>query len=159
MPATVIDRYGTELTQIQPPNYAPLKPNEYEGRVRIARWSVVWTTDAAGTDVAVHKLPKGARVINGTWYTSASTGTATIAIGLMGADGTGFIDAAGLVSDNVAFFLAAAAVTVLTEQRYANTIALNYGYETEKEVYVTVTTGTAVMAGQTFRGHTLYVVD
>lgn len=159
MPATVIDRYGSELTQVNPPNYAPLKPNEYEGRVRIARWSVVFTTDAAGTDVALHVLPKNARVINGTFYVSASTGTATLAIGLMGKDGSGFIDAANTVSDLVTFFLAAAAVTVLTEQRYANTLALNYGYETEKECYVTLTTGTAAMAGQTVRGHTLYVVD
>lgn len=159
MAATVINSYSTQLAQVQPPNYAPLKPNEYEGRVRVAHFTKVFATEASGEDVALVALPKNARIINGTFYVSASTGTATLAFGLMDKAGSGFIDAAGVVSDNIAFFLAAAAVTVLTEQRFAATIALNYGYETEKEVYVTVSTGTAAMAGQTLKGHVLYVVD
>lgn len=159
MAATVIDRYGAELTQVQPPMTGPLKPNQYEGRLRIAFFTIVFTTDASGTDVAVCILPKTARVILGSFWVSASTGTATLSVGLMDKAGSGFIDAALSVSDNVAFFLAAAAVTVTTEQRFANTIALNFGYETEKEVYVTITTGTAAMAGQTLKGYVGYVVD
>ena len=159
MAATVIDTFSTELAQVQPPVYAPLKPNQYEGRIRVGFFTKVFVTEAAGTDVALIPLPKNARVLFGSFWVSATTGTATIAIGLMDKAGSGFIDAALSVSDNIAFFLAAAAVTVTTEQRFANTIVLNFGYETEKECYLTLTTGTAAMASQTVKGYVAYVVD
>lgn len=159
MAATVLDGYSTEQAQIQPPTYAPLKPNQYEGRIRCAFFSKVFTTEAVATDLALCVIPKGARILGGQLCFSASTGTATIAIGIMDKAGSGFIDAALSVSDNIAFFLAAAAITVTTMQEFGATQALNYGYETEKEVYVTLTTGTAVMAAQTLKGFVRYVVD
>lgn len=159
MPITVIDSYSAELTANLAPLYAPLKPNQYEGRIRVAYFTKTFASEAAGHDVALCVLPKNARIISGSFWVSASTGSATLAIGLKGRDESGFIDAAGLVSDNTAFFLAAAAVTVLTEQRFANTIALNAGYELEKECYVTLVTAAAAMTTQSLRGFILYVVD
>lgn len=159
MPATVIDGYSVELAGIQPPTYAPLKPNQYEGRIRVAYFTKTFASEAAGLDLALCAIPKGARILFGSFWVSASTGTATLSIGLMDKAGTGFIDAALSVSDNVAFFLAAAAVTETTEQRFANSIALNFGYETEKECYLTLTTAAAAMGTQSLRGYLAYTVD
>lgn len=159
MPATVIDSLSTELTQVAPPNYQPLKTNQKEGRARIAVFTKVFATEGAGHDVALCALPKNARILGGSFFVSASTGAATLAFGLMDKAGTGFIDAAGVVSDDTAFLVAAAAVTVLVRQDIPATIAKNFAYETEKEVYVTVSTAAAAMAGQTLKGYILYAVD
>ena len=159
MAATVIDSYSTELTQVLPPNYSPLKTNQKEGRARIAVFTKVFGTEGAGHDVALCELPKGARILGGSFFVSASTGAATLAFGLMDKAGTGFIDAALTVSDDTAFLVAAAAVVVTTLQFIPATIAKNFAYETEKTVYVTVSTAAAAMASQTLKGYVLYTVD
>lgn len=159
MPATVIDGYSAELAQVNPPNYSPLKPNQENGRVRMSFFTKTFASEAAGLDLALCKLPKGARIVGGEISFSASTGTATIAVGLMGKDGSGFIDAANSVSDNTALLLAAAAITTTPVVRLANTQALSYGYETEKELYVTLTTAVAAMGTQVLKGHIAYIVD
>lgn len=159
MAATVVSGFSNEVAQWQPPTYAPLKPNLYEGRLRHAFFSKTFNNEAAGANIALCTIPKGARIVAGEFCFSASTGTATIAIGIMDKGGSGFIDAANSVSDNTAFFLAAAAVTVTTMQGFANTQALNYGYETEKEDYLTLTTAVAAMTTQVLKGRVTYIVD
>jgi secreted trypsin-like serine protease len=159
MAATVINSYSAELTQIQPPLYAPLPPNKQHGRIRVAYFTKVFATEAAGEDVALVTIPKGARLLSGQITVSATTGTATLSVGLMGKDGTGFIDAAGSVSDDVAACLAAAAITTTPKVPFLQTQALKYGYETEKELYLTLTTAVAAMAAQTITGHLEYAVD
>lgn len=158
---TTINSYSTEVNQGLPPNYAPLKPNQREGRIRISSFTRVYTTEAAGDNTALCLLPKGARVVKFEVAVSATTGTATLAFGLMGKDLNGNIDdtSGATVVDNVAFFAAAAAITTTPKVDLANTIALNWLYETKKEVYVTVSTAVAAMAGQTLRGYVAYVVD
>jgi hypothetical protein len=159
MAATVIDGYSTQLAQIQPPAYAPLKPNEQEGRIRIAYFSLTLASQAAGFDAAVLKLPKGARILGGLIVASATlASSAQVSVGLMGKDGSGFIDAAGAVSDAVAS-LKAAAVLSTTQVPFAITQALRYGYETEKEVYITLTTSVGTVSTEVITGEVRYVVD
>lgn len=157
--ATTIDDRSVELTQVQPPSYSPLKPNQEHGRVRAAVFTYTFASQAAGHDVALCKLPKGARVIGGNISVSATMGTCTLAVGVMGADLSGFIDAAGSVADDIDFFLAAVAITTTPKVGFALTQALNYLYETEKELYLTMTTGTAAAGTQVVKGEIQYVVD
>ena len=157
--ATAIDGYGTELTQIQPPAYAPLKPNQVGGRVRVAAFTKVFASEAAGTDIALCKLPKGARILGGEVCVSASTGSATLSFGLMAEDGSGTIDAANSVSDAVASAFAAAAITTTALTPIFATQALLRYYETEKPLLLTVTTAAASMTTQTLKGLVFYAVD
>lgn len=161
--ATTIDNYSTELGQTSPGNpqlYVPLKANQQGGRVRVVTFTRVYGTEAAGDDTALCKLPKGARILSGIAQVSATTGSATLAFGLMGADGSGYISADNsTTADNTAILKAAAAITTTAQVALAATVALQSMVETEKELYVTVTTAAAAMAGQTLSGYILYAVD
>lgn len=159
MPATVINSYSTELVQGLPPLYAPLKTNQAEGRVRHAMFTKQFATEAAGEDVALCELPRGARIIDGVAQVSATTGTATLAFGLMDKAGSGFIDAALTVSDDVATLRAAATIVTTAQVALAATQLNRSLYEVEKVLYVTVTTAVAAMAGQLLNGFVRYVVD
>lgn len=159
MAATVIDDYSDELTPHVAPLYEPLQPNESHGRVRQAFFTFTAGTEAAGLDVALAIIPKGARILEGTVSVSATTGSATLAFGLAARDGSGYIDAADSVSDGTALLKAAAAITTTAKADLAATQALYYGYETEKELYLTMTTAAAALASQVIKGHILYVVD
>jgi len=157
--ATVIDGYSGELGQIQPPAYSPLKPNQKEGRIRVAHFTKTFASEAAGLDLALVELPKGARILRGEISVSASTGSATLSIGLAAKDGSGFIDAANSVSDAVALGFAAAAVTTTALVEIFATQALYRYYECEKPTYVTLTTAAAAMGTQVLKGAIYYVVD
>lgn len=168
--------YADELRANLPPLYAPLKTNVMEGRVRIAAFKWTCAAEASGTTVNVAKLPKGARILSGTIAASATlANSATLAVGIAGLDNSGYYDDAlasgpGLktdgsvvttgtpVADNTTAFKAAA--TQGTAQvGFALTRALGYLYETAKEVYVTLTTGTGAVTTEVVTGHVLYVVD
>lgn len=157
--ATTINNYSTERAQVNPPNYSPLKPNQYEGRVRMAMFTRVYATEAAGDTTALCVIPKGARILRIIESVSATTGSATLSFGLMDKLLSGFIDTANSVSDSTTFFSAAAAQTTTAQVEVANTQALNWLYATQKECYLTVTTAAAAMAGQTLMGYLLYSVD
>jgi len=161
--ATTIDTYGTEAGAIRnvASAYAPLKPNQAGGRMRFAMFTRVYASEAAGDDTALCVLPKGARIISGEAHMSASGGSTTFAFGLMGKDGTGFIDdtVGATVSDNNAILLAAQTITTTAIVRLAATYALSCMYETTKELWVTVTTATATIGTQTLRGWIAYTVD
>lgn len=159
MAATTINSYSTDLAANLAPLYAPIKPNIMHGRVRAVYFRKVFATEAAGEDVALAVIPKGARILGGVAGVSATTGSATLSYGLMAKDASGTLDVAAAVSDDVAALKAAAAQTTTAQVALAATPALYYGYETEKELYLTVTTAAAAMAGQTLTGHLLYTVD
>ena len=179
MAKTTITGYSSELNQGPPgqPNvYAPIKPNQYSGRVRTANFTLTLASQASGTSFAVMKLPAGARIISGSIIASGTlANSATLAVGLAGANGDGYIDNAlatgsGIntdrsavttgtpISDGVAVLKAAAAQGA-TAVGFALTQALGYLYETQKEVYVTLTTGTGTVATETVTGYVNYVVD
>lgn len=176
MSATTLNSYSDEITANLSPLYAPLKTNVSGGRVRIADFRVTLASQASGEDIAVAIIPKGARIIGGILAASGTlSNSATLAVGLKGKDNTGNIDDAILggpgldtagaavsvgtpISDNVACLKAAAAQGA-TQVPFAITMALGYLYETAKECWLTITTGTGTVGTEVVRGHILYVVD
>lgn len=158
MPATTIDGYSNELALSIPfaQAFSPAKPNQYTGRCRVAYFNR--NCPGGGTlNYAMVELPAGARVLLINYVIDASTGGGPNRFGLMAKDASGFIDAAGLVSDNTQFFKTDG-TQVAGEYRSPTTIALNIGYETEKACYLTY--GTSVPASaHNIRGFVTYVTD
>jgi len=162
--ATTIDNYSTELGQTAPGNpqlYAPLEPNQLRGKVRISTFTRVYASETAGDDTALCLIPKGARILSGSIVISATGGSTTFAVGLMGADGSGYIDdtVGATVADNTGLLLAAQTITSTAKVELAATTALSYLYETKKNLYVTITTAAATIGTQTIKGHISWVVD
>lgn len=172
----VPSNFSVELAASRPPAYAPIKPNNYEGRVRTANFRLVLASQASGTSFAVVKLPKGARIIGGEIAASATlANSATLAVGICGADNNGYYDDAvaggpGYKTDGTAVTvgtpvadsttaLKAAAAQGATQVPFAITQALGYLYETAKEVYITLTTGTGTVSTEVVTGSVRYVVD
>lgn len=174
--ATTINSYSDAITANLQPLYAPLKTNLQGGRVRMAFFRVTLASQAAGEDIACCIIPKGARILGGVLAASATlANSATLAVGLMGKDLSGYIDDAVTggpgynttgaatvvgtpIADGVAVLKAAAAQGA-TQVPFAITQALGYGYETAKELYLTITTGTGTVSTEVVTGHVLYVVD
>lgn len=163
MAAITADYYSDELTSVRAEGNAKLKPNELQGRVRMARFS--FTTDDTlglvdGENVFACVLPKGARVLGGVIKGEAMGGTADIDIGLAGADGNGYIDDDNSVADDDDLFLAGGDVDAAFNLTFADTIARNYGYELAKECYLVVTAETGNWTtDKDVVGHVEYVVD
>lgn len=173
MAATTINAYSDEITANRPPLYAPLKTNRSHGRVRCVSFTLTLASQASGTNFAVAIIPKGARLLSGTLAASATlANSATLSVGLAATDGSGEIKAAAqgtalttagassatAESDAVACLKAAAAQGA-TQVGFCLTQALGYLYETQKEVYVTLTTGTGAVSTEVVTGHIFYVVD
>ena len=179
MSATTITGYSAELNQGPPgtpQTYLPLKPNQYQGRLRISEFTLTLASQVSGTSFAVMLLPARARIISGQIIASATlANSATLAVGLAGADGLGTIDDAlatgpGLdpargtvtvgttISDSTTCLKAAAAQGA-TLVGYALTQALGYLYETAKPVYITLTTGTGTVSTEVVTGHCIWVLD
>lgn len=145
-------------------------------RAKLITAPFIWTcaAEASGTTVNVAVLPKGARIISGVLAASATlANSATLAVGIAGKDNNGYYDdatAAGLktdgsavtvgtpVADATAAFKAAAAQGA-TQVPFCITSALGYGYETQKECYLTLTTGTGAVTTEVVRGHIIYALD
>lgn len=188
MAATTINNYGVELNQGPPGNpqtYAPLRANQLGGRVRWAQFQYVAASDASGQNIALCKLPAGARIKRIAYAVSASTGSATLAWGLAGANGDGFVDngtgantVGSTVSDSVNALGAAAANTsanMLTEVLVATPVAYSaapasegvvtlsgskgWMYMLAKDCYLTVTVGTAALTTQIIQGFVEYILD
>lgn len=179
MAATTISGYSDQLGQTAPgapQTYGPVQANRHYGRVRCSSFKLTLASQASGTSFAVVIIPKGARIISGSIIASATlANSATLAVGLAGKDGTGYIDDAvvggpGIKPDGTAVTvgtavsdatacLKAAAAQGATAVGFALTQALGYLYETAKEVYLTLTTGTGTVSTEVVTGHVLYVVD
>ncbi len=171
MATTTIGGYSDEITANLQPLYAPIKTNVQGGRVRVADFTLTLASQVNGTSIAVALLPKGARVIGGVLAASATlANSATLAVGLAAKDGTGLIDDGTAISPagaaangtpiaDLTACLKAAAVQGAAQVGYALTTALGYLYETQKEVYLTLTTGVGTVSTEVVRGHVLYVVD
>lgn len=155
-------------------NATPTPGNLGKARVVIAPF--IWTcaSEASGTLVNVAVLPRGARLISGVLAASATlANSATLAVGIAGRDNNGYYDDAvtsGLktdgsavtagtpVADSTAAFKAAAAQGT-TQVSFLLTSALGYGYEVQKECFLTLLTGTGTVSTEVVRGHVIYAVD
>jgi hypothetical protein len=103
MAATTINTYSVELNQGPPgatQTYAPLRPNQLGGRVRFMMFTYTAASDASGANIALAKLPKGARIFDIQFAVATSLGSATMAFGLAGANGNGYIDDGSTISNN-----------------------------------------------------------
>lgn len=173
---SVPTNFSDEITLNRPPLYAPLKTNRAEGRVRTCNFRLTLASQASGTRFAVAKIPKGARILGGELAASATlANSATLAVGLAGADNNGYYDDAvaggpGYKTDGSAVtvgtpvadadnLLKAAAAQGATQVPFAITQALGYLYETAKEVYLTLVTGTGTVSTEVVTGSIRYVVD
>lgn len=162
MAAITIDLKSVEVTKQTGTDYQPLKPNELHGRVRIARFS--YTTPASvgvtdGQNIALCRLPKGARVIGAFMEFEAMGTGADLDLGLMAVDGTGVIDE-DATSDSETFFADGLDVAAAGNLHTDEILATNYGYELQKECYVVATADTANWdAEKDLVGHIEYVVD
>lgn len=140
-----------------------LTPDQHYGRVRCSYFS---DTPAGGGDATdsmlVARLPKGARVIDIQLVHGAHTGLTGLDVGLQGADGSGYIDAANSVADDPDFFTPTALDVSSAGRTSVLTLATgNFGYKTEKEVDVIldVAVGVNGFANAVMSGFILYVVD
>jgi hypothetical protein len=175
MAATTISRYSDPLWQTNPGNpqlYAPVKANIQHGKVRCENFSITFASEVSGTSMALCILPRGSRIISGVLAATATlANSATLAVGLAAKDKSGLIHLltdGGLLTTGVAVaadtsdgtaLLKAAAAQGTAQVPFAITMALGYLYETKKEVYVTITTGTGTVATEVLFGHVLYVVE
>lgn len=139
----------------------PIKPNELHGRVRYGRFTFntgLGVTD--GENIGLLVLPKGARIVGGRVMWEAMGTSGALDLGLMGNDGSGYINTAGDSADDDDKFLVAENISSAGQADFANTIALGCGYELEKECLLVATAETANWAAdKDLIGYVLYVVD
>lgn len=180
MAATTLSTYSDALESQVGSGNTQAPANLSRSRIVIAPFKWTCASEATSTSIGIVKIPKGARLIAGTIAASAALDTsAGLSVGLAAVDGTGIIDdlsGAPLVA-GVATGTSTADAAVTTAQSdsttclkalagqsttkvdFVATSALGYGYETQKEVWLTFTVGTHAVATEIVRGHVTYAVD
>ena len=107
------------------------------------------TTALSNQCVAVAKIPGYARIVGGEIDIAANLADgATAQIGLIGADGSGYIDKSASVADNYALFASAAASNTWTSGDTFATLSAgdgNANYVTDKSTFVTISTTSTVV--------------
>lgn len=127
-----------------------LKTNESTGTRRVAFFSFTVPDATAAVDDTIElvTLPKGARILGGSYAAeamSSGAGTATLSIG----DGT-----------TANKYLDAASVDAAASGSFANTVALGFGAELTIDTTLVATVGgEAWAAGKALKGAVEYVVD
>jgi hypothetical protein len=168
----ITTEYSSEqIAKVDAQGRDQLNPNEQLGAQRMS-WFSFNTTDettsgtlADGDNVKVALIPKGARILGGYAIWEAMGANMDADLGVMGADGSGFIDAAGTVADAVKHFTTLALdVALAGEQGFGILQEDNYGYVAEKDLYLVLTTvdGTGSLAwdaDKDFNGSITYVFD
>lgn len=83
--ATFYATSATDVFNTNPPVKA--SPATHGGRVRVLTDTITYASQASGSTLVFGGgyIPKGARVLFGTLTTSASTGSATVSVGISGA--------------------------------------------------------------------------
>ena len=143
--ATTINSYADGLEDFIASG-AAIEPLEGGCKAYKAKAVITLASQAAGEDIAVFLLKKGTTLWGGNLYASATLdNSAQLSVGLMGADGSGYVDAANTDADDVAQFKAAAAQGT-TLVPFCATVALGYGYTLEKDCYLTISTSVGTVA-------------
>lgn len=161
--AIAVTTYSNELNRVPPQSvtYSPLRPYEFHGRVRMAAFTVALLAQAQNSVIALHNIPKNARIIRGYIYVSAGPGAnVNFDLGLIGSNG--FIDdtAGATVADTAAFLGNFAPANAAAAGNYANTYAFNTMYVAKKALQLIATVKTAaVSVAGVLTGYTEYVVD
>jgi hypothetical protein len=158
MAITTINSYSDTIGSTFTPPASDIPAKAGGTTKRTIYFQITFASQASGEDVLLGFIPKGATILGGTHIASATlANSATTAIGLKGVDESGFIDAANSVSDNVAILKAAAALGA-TLVPFGITQALSFGYVAEKDLYLTLTTGTGTVATEVVRGWCDYLL-
>jgi hypothetical protein len=144
-------------------DYEMLRPYDHYGRRRVHFFSfTVPAGFVAGTTVGLMKIPAGARILGGE-VVDDGTGTSDQAadIGLASFDGDGFIDKANTVADAPAFLGSGLDISTGVNTAFADIFSDNYGYLTEKALWVTATDDEAAvwLAGSVILGSIEIAVD
>lgn len=173
MAATTISTYSDALeTQVGSAG-TPAPSNLSRCRLVVAPFKWTCAAEASGTSIGMVKIPKGARLISGNLAASATlANSATLAVGLAATDGLGFIDdvptgsststadaAVTTAQSDSTTCLKAAAAQGATKVGFCLTNALGYGYELQKECWLTLTTGTGAVTTEVVRGEVIYAVE
>ena len=174
MAATTISTYSDALESQVGASNTQAPANLSRSKLITAPFKWTCAAEASGTSIAVAKIPKGARLISGVLAASATlANSATLAVGLAAVDGLGNISDAttawdlttgsagtvGTVESDSTVCLKAAAVQGATQVGFCLTSALGFLYETQKEVWLTLTTGTGSVTTEFVRGYITYAVD
>jgi hypothetical protein len=141
----------------------PVAINVYDkdARRRFGRAVRTLTANSTANDiVGMMLIPKGARVL-ASRLLLASVGTAAdIEIGVAGADGSGYLNAANTTADDPDFFLASAEIQAAATQDFGRLGDKNGNYLFDKDVILTIKLLTgAVPSGAVFTMDVQYVVD
>jgi len=138
--------YSEQLAKVNGSSRSPLNKGEGWTDVKSKRWTLNTADDVTGTlaegdHFELVLIPKGARIRGGKILFEAMGTDMTADIGLKGADGSGYIDAAGTVADDPDFFTSTPLdVSAAGEDTFGDTLGDNYDYQLEKDCYLTVTT-------------------
>ena len=145
-------------------NYSPLKPNESGGRSRSAYFQYTTTGDENdGETMSIAFIPAGARFKPGHIGFGALATMDQVIIGLVGADGSGFINAAEDAADDPNYFLGFTNMDSAGTAVIANTSAFGLGKAIDKDCFAVLTFGDAG-TGDTdpaidIRGYVEYTLD
>lgn len=177
MAATTISTYSDALkTQIGTASVAPGAPapaNLSRSKMIVAPFKWTCASEVSGTSIGIVRIPKGARLLGGEIAASAAlANSGTLAVGLAAFDGLGNIDdvptgaststadaAVTTAQSDSTTCLKAAAVQSTTKVGFCLTNALGYGYELQKECWLTFTTGAGTISTEIVRGEVRYAVD
>lgn len=159
-PKYAADYYGVEITSILDGDVVDVNKDGGRVRSKYFTYTIPAGNIATAKVIALALLPKGARVIGGAIKFSAMSGSATLSLGLFGADASGKIGTA--TNDSATFFLSGISVVGAGVDTFAEMSAndANTMYLTEKQVILAGTTGgSAFPAAGTLVGHVKYVLD
>lgn len=144
--ATTINSYADGLEDFI---NSGIQIEQQEGGIRLkrAKADITFASQAAGEDVAVFLLKKGSTLYGGNLVADGTlANSAQISVGLMGADGSGYITADNSTTADGVALLKAAATQGTTLVTFGTTAALYWGYTLEKDCYLTVTTSVGTVA-------------
>lgn len=144
-------------------------------RSRVVVAPFIWTaaSEASGTTVNLAVIPKGARLLTASVAASGTlANSAQISFGLAAKDNSGYIDdvasgssistagaAVTTAQADSTTCLKAAAAQGATQVGFVLTSALGFLYETQKELYLTLTTSVGQVSTEVVRGYITYAVD
>jgi hypothetical protein len=156
------DSYTTQGAKISGASFQMLEPKDHYGRRRVHFFDYTVPTgdEADGNHVFACKLPPNARILGGEVVCDGCGTGAEVDVGLAAFDGSGYIDSAGTVADDDDFLGAALDIAAAGRDTFAKTIAQNYGYVTEKELWLVLTVENAGWdADSVIKGSIEIVVD
>lgn len=154
---------SVQVTEQNAVGHTPSDTQELGGRLRLAYGTYETPASTGVTDgesIAMVRIPAGARIVGGKFFADAMGGSATMDVGVAGADGSGYYNAAGTLADDDDFFAAASSVVAAKNEVSFTALIASGSYQFDKEVYIVATAETGNWAAdKTLTFIVYYVVD